>query len=79
VCKESSVLLRSSFNDSFEGFWLIYGQFAEDFAVQGDVCAFKGRNQLAVGRAIQASSGINTCIPQLACGRGGRGRRTATT
>ena len=51
-----------------EGFWLVDGQFSQNFAVQGNTGSFETSDQTAVCRTIQTSGSVDACIPQGAEG-----------
>ena len=59
-------MLLSSFDDGFEGLWLVDGELCQYFAVKTNLCSLEAGNQARVGSAVQAGCGVDTGVPQLA-------------
>lgn len=63
--KSSGLFILGGFDDGFEGFGFVDGQFGQDFAVQSDVSLFEAGDQLGIGGAIQAGGGVDAGVPEL--------------
>ena len=57
-------VLLYGFNDSFEGFRVIYGEFSENFTVEGDTLFLESGNKLGIRKTEFARSVVDTGNPE---------------